>query len=569
MAKRPENTRLIKGFNYGVDKRMPLGLVDQVIDKKTGLLVGFEKNGKFYNLGDKVKDEPKAPKADKPGDLENSIRMGETLLEIKEKAILDYEPGTETYNKIVEAIKKDKAAIKDLQDRLGVAGVSEANKEKVDTYKAEKSTWDSKVAEAERKVKIAKDTGGNVNAAQVQLDKILRSEPKAPVVKTAPRPTPSAVTGPPMTTPTPGVSPASTVTETPETAPTTTPTTTPTGGTTPPPKSGAKPKAGTPPKDGGKTPPPAKKTMTFDEIIDSVANKYGSIDTIFKTDPTLRALLLKAVGDQANPDDDLTAEQFVNELENTDWFKTNAGPVRQRGFYKRQFDELVAGGADAEELYKTTEYGRGLRNTQQVIADEILKVGGSLSPEEIELISRDIYDLGYESQKAIVSQRIRAKINYKRGGIVGGEAGENLAALRKTASANGLNLDTNFGDSLDGWLQKLAQGESIETFKQIIRGSAKIGLPEKVSGLLDNGVDLDTVYSPYKRLMASVLEINPESITLDDSVLRSAIGPDKEMSLYDFQKMLRKDNRWQYTNQAKEEVSGKALRVLRDFGLQG
>jgi len=348
------------------------------------------------------------------------------------------------------------------------------------------------------------------------------------------------------------------------------------------------PKAGTPPKDGtpprviekpkvvkppkdGTTPPPAAKPMTINEIIDLVANKYGSIDTIFKTDPGLQALLRKAIGKDGvpNTDDDLTPDQFVKELENTDWFKTNANAVRQRGFYKRQFDDLVASGSNPEELYKTTEYGRGLKNTQQVIADEIVRVGGNLSPEDVELLARDIYDLGYENQKAIVSQRIRAKISYKPGGIVSGEAGEKLAELKKTAKANGLDLEKNFGDSIQGWLQKLAQGESVETFKQIIRGSAKIGLPEKVSALLDQGVDLDTVYNPYKRLMASVLEINPETITLDDSVLRSAIGPDKEMSLYDYQKMLRKDNRWQYTNQAKEEVSNTALRVLRDFGFQG
>ena len=313
------------------------------------------------------------------------------------------------------------------------------------------------------------------------------------------------------------------------------------------------------------------KALTIDEIIDAVANEYGSIDTIFKTDPGLQALLRKAIGKDGvpNTDDDLTADQFVNELENTSWFKTNASAVRQRGFYKRQFDDLVKQGGNLEDLYKTTEYGRGLKFTQQVIADEIKKVGASLTPEEIDLISRDIYDLGYENQKAIVSQRIRAKIAYKPGGIVGGEAGENLADLRKTAKSNGLDLEKNFGSSIQGWLQKLAQGESIETFKQIIRSTAKLGLPEKVSSLLDQGVDLDTIYSPYKRLMASVLEINPESITLDDQVLRSAIGPDKEMSLYDYQKMLRKDNRWQFTNQAKEEVSSVALKVLRDFGFQG
>jgi hypothetical protein len=338
-------------------------------------------------------------------------------------------------------------------------------------------------------------------------------------------------------------------------------------------KPAVKPPAKTPkPKPGATTPAPAaKKALTIDEIIDAVANEYGSIDTIFKTDPGLQALLRKAIGKDGvpNTDDDLTVDQFTNELENTDWFKTNASSVRQRGFYKRQFDDLVKKGGKLEDLYRTTEYGRGLKFTQQVIADEIKKVGATLTPEEIDLISRDIYDLGYENQKAIVSQRIRAKIAYKPGGIVGGEAGENLADLRKTAKANGLDLEKNFGSSIQGWLQNLAQGESVETFKQIIRSTAKLGLPEKVSSLLDQGVDLDTIYNPYKRLMASVLEINPETITLDDQVLRSAIGPEKEMSLYDYQKMLRKDNRWQFTNQAKEEVSDTALRVLRDFGFQG
>jgi hypothetical protein len=94
-------------------------------------------------------------------------------------------------------------------------------------------------------------------------------------------------------------------------------------------------------------------------------------------------------------------------------------------------------------------------------------------------------------------------------------------------------------------------------------------MPQNIASLLDNGIDLDAIYSPYKNVMASVLEISPESITLNDPLLRSAITGEKELPIYEFQRQLRKDTRWQYTNQAKEEVSDVALKVLRDFGFQG
>jgi exonuclease VII small subunit len=517
---------------------------------------------------EKPKTKPKDKSVGNAEDINNLIEFQESLLSLKESGILRYEKGSDAYIAADKDLETIRARIKKLRQSLQTSRRTEASTEREDKYQAALSAWEAKEKAAKKQLEVAEDTGGNVAAAKIRLDNINNEKPKAPVVaKTPDQPESGYYSG---TTFIPGPKPEGT-----PATPSTPTTGTPATGSTPsqtgtPPKGTGKPKAGTPPKKG-KTPTPAKKVLTIDEIIDAVANEYGSIDTIFKTDPGLQALLRKAIGKDnvPNTDDDLTVDQFVNELENTDWFKTNANAVRQRGFYKRQFDDLVASGSDPEELYRTTEYGRGLKNTQQIIADEIVRVGGNLSPEDIELLSRDIYDLGYESQKAIVSQRIRAKISYKPGGIVSGEAGENLADLRKTAKANGLDLEKNFGDSIQGWLQKLAQGESVETFKQIIRGSAKIGLPEKVSALLDQGVDLDTVYNPYKRLMASVLEINPETISLDDSVLRSAIGPDKEMSLYDYQKMLRKDNRWQYTDQAKQEVSQTALKVLRDFGFQG
>lgn len=150
-----------------------------------------------------------------------------------------------------------------------------------------------------------------------------------------------------------------------------------------------------------------------------------------------------------------------------------------------------------------------------------------------------------------------------------GEVADALGALRNVARNNGFNLDRDFAGQIDGWLRRISAGESVDDFARLIRQQAKLGLPEKVGALLDEGLDLANVFAPYRNSMAALLEVTPDSISLDDPLLRSAYGPDKEMSVYDFRRAVRKDPRWQYTDNAREEVSTAALNVLRDFGFQG
>ena len=134
-----------------------------------------------------------------------------------------------------------------------------------------------------------------------------------------------------------------------------------------------------------------------------------------------------------------------------------------------------------------------------------------------------------------------------------------------TAKANGVTLNQA---QIDSFAKRVQDGTDIKIIDNEIRGIAGLGMPEKVQNLLAQGIDLDTVYSPYKNVMASLLELNPASIDLKDPTLRLAFGPDKEMPIYDFEKTLRKDYRWQYTDNAKRDVSNVALKVLRDFGFQ-
>jgi len=349
------------------------------------------------------------------------------------------------------------------------------------------------------------------------------------------------------------------ITKTPIATPAATPAATGTGVTKP----AAKKKAVAP------SAPDKAKPANIDEIFALVQSQYGPVDAIFKEDPDLKALMIAATKGTASTKDDYTPQRFLNELQTTTWWAKNSGPIRQRQFYKKQYEDLLKKGGNAEELAQTTEYGRGLGETKQIIADEAVKRGASLDATDLDMLATQVYDLANETSGSIVGAAVRGKIKYTPGAALGGAAGVSLTELQQTASANGLDLNKQFGSNLQGWLQKIAQGESTETYKQIIRDTAKIGLPDRVASLIDKGIDLETIYNPYRNMMAATLEVNPETIKLNDPTLRMAIGPDKEMSLYDYQRSLRKDARWQYTDNARQDVSSIARTVLKDFGFQG
>ena len=521
MAERPEGTYISKVFNLGIDKDIPFGFVDVVYNRSDGKSPGFMQDGKFYANGEKPPAKIKGPDTKK--EIQEKIRALEDSIATAEKVINDpTNPNKEFARTQLEKFKAELEPLK--QTEKDILGKEKATREK----------------ELQQSEEITKE---GAREAQIRLTGREKGAKPMPPGTFTPKTGPNVIAKPGATTTTPAATPAATNT----------------GG----PKLTPKKKVETPPK------PNETKTTNIDEIFAMVQSQYGPIDAIFKENPELKALMVAATKGTASTKDDYTPERFLNELQTTTWFASNAGPIRQRQFYKKQYEDLLKKGGNAEELAKTTEYGRGLASAKQAIADAGVVYGSSVNSTDLDVLAGQIYDLANEGNAPIIKAAIRAKISYKPGAILGGEAGVNLTELQKTASANGLNLEKQFGSNLQGWLQKIAQGESPETYKQIIRDTAKIGLPDRVASLVDKGIDLETIYDPYKRMMAATLEVNPETIKLNDPTLRMAIGPDKEMSLYDYQRTLRKDARWQYTNNAREDISSLTKKVLKDFGFQG
>lgn len=153
-----------------------------------------------------------------------------------------------------------------------------------------------------------------------------------------------------------------------------------------------------------------------------------------------------------------------------------------------------------------------------------------------------------------------------------GPSGKYFVGIKNLAFDNGIKLSDN--DALS-YANKIVAGQVDEnTIYNTIRESAASAFPA-LGDKIKAGLDLKSLASPYIQSMSDILEIPDTAIDLFDPQIRSAMAytlPDGKVgtkSIYDFEKELRKDDRWQYTNKAREQAASVATTVLRDFGFMG
>jgi hypothetical protein len=326
----------------------------------------------------------------------------------------------------------------------------------------------------------------------------------------------------------------------------------------------------------GKAPTGVKSSL--DTLLAKTEFWYDLPDYIFKLDTKLGELLVQAV------DTDMDPAIFLSKAKLTPWWQRNSESVRTKIVNREKYNDLLKAGEDV----KNTEYGMYLSKQVRSVKAQAKEIAGiTLTDEQAQSVAQKIYDGNLEDDPLAINALITPFIG-KTTSIVGnglsttgfgGQALQNYQTLQGIAKANGFALKdilpnisavTAGGDLETAVLRGLADGSiDINRVSQDARMLASQGQPQYVRNLLNQGYDLENIYAPYRQTMASTLELDPNTIDLNDPTLRMAITDKGDMNLYDFKKTLRQDNRWQYTGSAKEEVSNAALGVLRDFGFQG
>ena len=330
---------------------------------------------------------------------------------------------------------------------------------------------------------------------------------------------------------------------------------------------------------------PGRAEPAFQELIDKAEFNFGLPDYIFTVDRDkktgelgqLGKLLLKAV------EEGYDKERFLDEAMLTDWWQSNSGSVRERIIGLNKYKELQKKGLDVSK----SDFGMYQTDKMRQVKDRAKKLANiTLDDATAQKIVEDIYNGFLDNDPLAIDRLIIPYVSrttnlYGQGAVTGfgGEALQVQQSLAAIAKANGLSIadvlpklgGTALGkDAEQNTIQEILSGNlDLNTVLSNARQIAAQGQPEYVRNLLGSGYNLEDIYAPYKKTMASVLELDPEQIDLNDNSLRMAINEKGDMNIYDYKKALRQDSRWQYTGQARDSVATAALGVLRDFGFQG
>jgi hypothetical protein len=306
--------------------------------------------------------------------------------------------------------------------------------------------------------------------------------------------------------------------------------------------------------------------------LDVAATDFSLPETIFKNVPSLNRILKQYV------DENWTEAKLRKAIRDDNWYRKNSAEIKARYVQKFNYDDLVASGqADG-----STDYEKQIATIERSLAKRAATIGSAAAndPDALRKAAENIYITNRDKDTVYIDDFLAASIKPIAGMIGGkvtegysGEALKNYNTLVKAARDNGFQVSDILpgGTNEQQVLQGIAAGNiDVNRVVADARKLAAQGQPQYVRDLLAQGYNLSQVFQPYRTAMANVLEIgDPDQIDLNDPLLRTAITDKGDMNLYDFKKALRQDNRWQYTEQAKKDVSDAAFKVLRDFGFQG
>ena len=276
---------------------------------------------------------------------------------------------------------------------------------------------------------------------------------------------------------------------------------------------------------------------------------YGWSLAVINSNGELRQIFAKASSEN------WSADRFVSQVRNTRWFRLNSDTVRQSAILQK---------ADP------ATYRARLGTAAAHIVTLGSSMGASLSSKNIARFAADIVTLNWSDDQ------IKAAMNYL---ITPSKSGQYYAGAA-TFQSQVNQIAGDFGENpsantMAGWVKGLASGkmtqDGIRNYYMALSSSKYPSL----AGRLKAGETIRQIAEPYMQSYAKVLEVNPQTIKIQDpSIQRALMGKDAKgqpmaKSVWEFEQDLRKDPRYMKTQQAQDGAMAMGHTVLKDLGIMG
>lgn len=287
-------------------------------------------------------------------------------------------------------------------------------------------------------------------------------------------------------------------------------------------------------------------------------SSYGYVFDIAKAVPELNDLLNQGIKNE------WTAAKLTAMVESSGWWKNNADVVRNlaitRAAEPGTYNNNLAKAKNLVTL-KAQSLGRQIDD----------KTASNLALQS--LISNSSWDDQVLTQ--MVTNGTKLFINHD----IAGQAAYVGTAAQLNAHME--QLATNYGvpvtkDWMRGMLTQIQAGrDSIDGFESMMKARAKAAYPQFASQF-DAGMTLADIADPYISTMAQTLEIPETSVKLSDPHIKKALAQtasdgvtQTSMPLWQFERKLKDDPRWDKTKQAKQGAFDLISQIGKDFGFMG
>ena len=302
--------------------------------------------------------------------------------------------------------------------------------------------------------------------------------------------------------------------------------------------------------------------------------KFSIAAGVIGADSSLKTVLDKIL------QDGITSEAIMTQMiQDTLWYKNQTDKQRSYEYAKSTNPGQFAADLQLNASNIVKQFmGNGIKITAAEAIDYAQQLMKSVVLDKSGKVVR--YD------QEFLNKIMANAIDFSKKSVIGGKTIYNMTGKLETV-ANELYKrawDYGFPSSMsntrfEGWFENTMKGliagtlnpEDIDNDFQKQAMSMFPGLTNQLS----QGQTLRAAADPWINALANTWEVDPNTIDLNDKYLQQALnytdekGNVKTMNLYDTKKLGRRSPDSDFTSWAKEEKTGIANTILRDFGYLG